>query len=121
MQRIFAAKILATFLKALDHPDRIRIIEEIGSKELNVSSLQHRLKLAQPVVSRHLAALRLADIVLERREGRSVFYGLRVPRLSQWLIHGIDLVSESSSSDIKRQKALTTARKLWVGTSGAKA
>jgi DNA-binding transcriptional ArsR family regulator len=41
---------------------------------MNVADLTARLPISQPAVSQHLAALRLAGLVCERREGRRTYY-----------------------------------------------
>ena len=50
--------------------------------ELNVTALCKGLKLPQPTVSRHLAILRMAGLVNNRRAGKEIFYSLRDYRSS---------------------------------------
>ncbi len=55
-----------------------------------MKDLTARFDISQPAVSQHLAALRGAGLVAERREGRHVFYrvdpqGLRP--LVDWITH----------------------------------
>lgn len=63
------------FYSALSHPMRLRatlLIKQMN--ELCVCELTHALDLAQPVISRHLAQLKEAEILLARRQGLWVYY-----------------------------------------------
>lgn len=72
------------FFAALAHPLRLRCLVLLdGETELCVCELTHALGVAQPVVSRHLAHLREAGLVLDRRAGTWVHYCLH-PELPQW-------------------------------------
>lgn len=62
--------------KALGHPSRLRILAMLRSGELCVCQITAVLRLAPSTVSAHLAELRAADLVRERRFGRWVHYGL---------------------------------------------
>lgn len=75
----------AAFFKALAHPVRIRILEILIGGEQSVQQLQEALGLGQPVVSQQLSVLRTSNIVSGRKEGVSVRYGLRDPRLADLL------------------------------------
>jgi len=63
-------------LKALGHPARMRIAAMLRAGELCVCQMTAVLKLAASTVSAHLAELRRAGCVVERKEGRWVFYTL---------------------------------------------
>ena len=58
--------------KALAHPVRLRMLAMLRSGELCVCQLTAVLDLAPSTVSAHLAELRRAGLVLERKEGRWV-------------------------------------------------
>jgi SAM-dependent methyltransferase len=53
---------------------RLRLLALLDSKELTVAELARITRLAQPRVSTHLARLREAGLVADRREGVSVYY-----------------------------------------------
>ena len=63
-------------LKALGHPARMRIAVMLRPGELCVCQMTAVLQLAASTVSAHLAELRRAGCVVERKEGRWVFYAL---------------------------------------------
>jgi DNA-binding transcriptional ArsR family regulator len=60
--------------RALADPSRRAIFERLTFGEAPVKDLTARFDISQPAVSQHLAALRSAGLVAERREGRLVYY-----------------------------------------------
>jgi ArsR family transcriptional regulator len=73
------------FFRALAHPTRIRILEQLARGERTVRELQHDLALGQPIVSQQLAALRGRDLVTVRRAGAQAHYALRSPLIAELL------------------------------------
>ena len=65
-----------TVLKAMGHPVRLRILGMLRSGELCVCQMTALLDLATSTVSAHLADLKRAGLVNERKDGRWVFYRL---------------------------------------------
>ena len=55
---------------------RVRLLALLEQEELTVAELAQATRLAQPRVSTHLARLREAGLVADRREGVSVYYRL---------------------------------------------
>jgi len=69
---------------ALANPIRLRCLMLLHANgELCVCELTHALKLAQPTISRHLAQLREAGLVSDRREGLWIHYRIH-PDLPEW-------------------------------------
>lgn len=62
--------------KALSHPARLRILAMLRTGELCACQITAVLDLAPSTVSAHLAELRRAGFVSERRDGRWVHYRL---------------------------------------------
>lgn len=60
--------------RALADPTRRAIFERLAGKEMSVSELKSGFAVSQPAISQHLAALRAAGLVAERRAGRHAFY-----------------------------------------------
>jgi DNA-binding transcriptional ArsR family regulator len=76
--------------RALADPSRRAIFERLTRGEAAVKDLTARFAISQPAVSQHLATLRRAGLVAERRAGRLVYYriepnGLRP--LIDWITH----------------------------------
>ena len=64
-------------LQVIASPQRIAILLAIGSTEACVCHLEAALGWRQAYISQHLMALRKADVLTDRREGRFVFYRLK--------------------------------------------
>jgi len=63
-------------LKALAHPVRLRLVAMLRGGELCVCQMTAVLDLAASTVSAHLADLKRAGLVEERKDGRWVFHRL---------------------------------------------
>ncbi len=61
-------------LRALADPTRRAIFERLARREMSVSELKAGFDVSQPAISQHLAALRGAGLVTERREGKFAYY-----------------------------------------------
>jgi DNA-binding transcriptional ArsR family regulator len=61
---------------ALASAPRRRLLRDLAQAELTTSELAARLALSAPAVSRHLSVLESAGVVVSRREGQRVLYGL---------------------------------------------
>jgi len=73
-----------TFFRALSDPTRLRSLVLLDREgELCVCELTYALRVSQPKISRHLAYLRDAGVVADRRDGTWVHYRLR-PDLPDW-------------------------------------
>jgi len=71
----------AELLKVLAHPFRLRLLEELAKEEECVCHLSALFERPQPYISQQLAALRDADLLLDRRDGQRVFYRLADERV----------------------------------------
>ena len=60
--------------RALADPTRRAIFERLAGQEMSVSELTAGFPVSQPAISQHLATLRGAGLVAERREGRYAYY-----------------------------------------------
>jgi DNA-binding transcriptional ArsR family regulator len=76
--------------RALADPSRRAIFERLTRGEAAVKELTARFDISQPAVSQHLAALRRAGLVTERREGRLAYYRVEpkgLKPLIDWITH----------------------------------
>jgi ArsR family transcriptional regulator len=69
----------AKIIKALAHPSRLMIVDALAEGEKCVGELQELVGSDISTVSKHLALMKDAGIVVDRKIGQQVFYGLRVP------------------------------------------
>ncbi|MGH8102308.1 MAG: ArsR/SmtB family transcription factor [Chthoniobacterales bacterium] len=63
------------FLKLLADPTRLRLLLLLEQEELSVAELQAILGMGQSRISSHLAQLKRAGVVSDRRAGKNVYYG----------------------------------------------
>ena len=64
----------SVLLRLLSDPTRVRLLALLEREELTVAELSAVLRLAQPRVSTHLAKLKDAGLVRDRRAGVSAYY-----------------------------------------------
>jgi ArsR family transcriptional regulator len=69
----------AAILKALAHPMRLFMIEQLADKSYCVFELTEMVGLDVSTVSKHLSILRNAGLVSVQKRGKQVFYSLRIP------------------------------------------
>jgi DNA-binding transcriptional ArsR family regulator len=112
-QQALVAEQLAEILSVIAHPQRIRVIEELGAKEVDVHSLADRLNLRQSTLSQHLAQLRSKGIVVARRDGRVVRYSLASVWLARWLVEGVQLLDLQNAQSTKVAEAVRAVRRIW--------
>ena len=109
-ERSVVARELAEVFKQLAHPDRVRLVEELGGGERSVGALASALDLPGPRVSQHLASLRAYRLVAERREGRRHYYSLVQPELAAWIVQALTFVEGRVALDPETVRA---ARAAW--------
>ena len=71
--------------KALGNDTRLKIIEMLMIKEHNVSDLTKISGKDQTTVSRHLANLKEARIISQKRIGRNKIYAIIDSKMKDWL------------------------------------
>src|SRR3989441_5030222 len=64
-------------LRLLADPTRLRLMLLLEQEELSVAELQEILGMGQSRISSHLAQLKRAGTVVDRRAGKNVYYGLK--------------------------------------------
>jgi len=69
----------AEIIKALAHPTRLFIVEDLERSESCVAEITAKVGADMSTVSRHLSILKDAGIVQSVKRGAQVYYSLRVP------------------------------------------
>lgn len=69
----------ARIIKAIAHPSRLFIIEELNRQERCVNELTEMIGADSSTVSKHLSVLKNAGLVFDEKRGTSIYYRLRVP------------------------------------------
>lgn len=75
----------ARIFRALADPTRRQMLQELKGGELAAGAIASRFEISGPSISRHLAILKAADLVTERREGNRILYRLQPERLAHCL------------------------------------
>lgn len=97
---------IAQLFKAMSDQTRLRIVNLLSAGEVCVCDIAAALDLPQPKVSRHLALLRNAGLVEDKRKGAWIFYSIApLPDRTQRFI--IDAVRASSHASEILKKDLS--------------
>jgi DNA-binding transcriptional ArsR family regulator len=91
------SEVKAELFKALAHPARVRALEVLAGGERAVGELQPLVGIESSHLSQQLAVLRRAGLVTARREGSSVIYALRDPKVVELLAVAKQLLLSSLS------------------------
>jgi DNA-binding transcriptional ArsR family regulator len=70
------AELIATRLRAIGDPTRLRLLDALRDGERSVAELTEALATSQQNVSKHLGVLLSAGIVSRRKEGTSAYYAV---------------------------------------------
>jgi DNA-binding transcriptional ArsR family regulator len=76
-QALYEAR--AKIIKAMAHPTRLFIVEELSQGEKCVCELTEMIGADVSTVSKHLSVLKSAGIISDDKRGAQVYYTLRVP------------------------------------------
>jgi len=95
----------ARIIKAMAHPTRLFMIDELSRGERCVCELQEMVGADMSTVSKHLAVLRNAGIVQDDKRGLQVYYRLRCPCITNFF-GCVETVMEATA---KEQLALFEA------------
>lgn len=99
-KRLYEAK--AKVLKALAHPTRLWMAEQLADGERCVCEFVDAIDADFSTVSKHLAVLRQAGIVEDDKRGKQVFYRLKVP----CVLHFMSCIEAVIQSEASAQTAL---------------
>jgi ArsR family transcriptional regulator len=76
-------KVLSAKFKALAHPARVKLLQDLLKKECCVSEIQECLSISQPNVSQHLRILKEAGVVTGRRDKNKICYSIEDEKIKQ--------------------------------------
>ena len=88
-----------TVAKAVADPSRVRILKLLEGGELCVCQITTVLGLATATISKHLAALKVAGLLQQRRDGKWVYYRLAERGLNPYAPHFLDVVRSALQGD----------------------
>jgi ubiquinone/menaquinone biosynthesis C-methylase UbiE len=88
MYQIRAMTSILKILRVVADPSRLRILLLLRSEELSVAELQEILGMGQSTISTHLAQLKQAELVEDRRAGKNSLYRLEIGS-GQGIVEGL--------------------------------
>ncbi|NOR14706.1 MAG: metalloregulator ArsR/SmtB family transcription factor [Candidatus Aminicenantes bacterium] len=68
----------ANVLKAMAHPTRLFMVEELAKRSHCVNELTEMVEVDVSTVSKHLSILKNAGLIYDEKRGKQVFYSLRM-------------------------------------------
>jgi rhodanese-related sulfurtransferase/DNA-binding transcriptional ArsR family regulator len=91
----------ATVAKAVAHPHRLELLEQLAQGERSVEVLAERVRISIANASQHLQHMRRAGLVSARREGKFVFYGLSDDTVLD-LLASVRRIAERNLAEVER-------------------
>lgn len=87
---------LEAIFSGLGDDTRLRILQLLAEEELCACEIMAALDLTQPSASHHLGILQRSGLVISRREGKWVFYGIADAKVEDLLTKGSQIVEGST-------------------------
>lgn len=75
----------ASVLKALGHPTRLWMAEQLADGEKCVCELGESINADFSTISKHLSVLKQAGVVVDEKRGKQVYYKLKVPCILKYM------------------------------------
>lgn len=75
----------ANVLKALGHPTRLWMAEQLAGGEKCVCEFVEKIDADFSTISKHLSVLKQAGVVVDEKRGKQVYYRLKVPCILQFM------------------------------------
>lgn len=82
-------------LKALADPTRRDILNLLKQGKLSAGEIADHFPITAAAISRHLSVLKEADLILDSREGKFIFYELNASVLEEILLWITDLKGDN--------------------------
>jgi len=89
----------AEMCKVFSHPLRLQILNTLRDKEMSVSEVADRLRVAIGNLSQHLNMMKHRRVVLTRKDGNIVYYRLANPKV----LAAFDLIREILFEQMQRE------------------
>lgn len=96
-QALFAQ--FAAVAKAVAHPHRLELLEQLAQGERSVEVLADRIRVSIANASQHLQRMRRAGLVAARRDGKFIFYRLTDSTVLD-LLAAVRRIAEQNSAEL---------------------
>ena len=91
-------EILMKFFRGLADPTRLRIVEALLEKEMNVSELIKVIGVPQANISNHLACLKWCGYISSRKERTSIYYQITDERVKKIIALGREMIADHAEN-----------------------
>lgn len=89
----------AEMCKVFSHPLRLQILNTLRDKEMSVSDMAGRLRVAIGNLSQHLNMMKQRRVLVTRKDGNIVYYRLANPKI----LAAFDLIREILFEQMQRE------------------
>ena len=97
----------AEMCKVFSHPLRLRILETLRDKEMSVSDMASRLRVAIGNLSQHLNMMKQRHVLVTRKDGNIVYYRLANSKI----LAAFDLIREILFEQMQREGTIVRQMK----------
>ncbi|EYF06327.1 ArsR/SmtB family transcription factor [Chondromyces apiculatus] len=87
----------AALFRALGDVERLKLLESLAQREVCVTELAETSRARMPTVSQRLRVLRAEGLVVQRREGKHIFYALADQHVVELVHNALQHASELRS------------------------
>ena len=87
---------LADFFRVLGDPTRTRLISVLLEREICVTELASHLQMTQSAVSHQLISLKAHKMVVQRRNGKQMFYSAANQSIRAIMETGLEYLAENA-------------------------
>lgn len=106
----------AVMCKTIVNPIRLKIIDVIGDKEMNVSEIKDQLDISMSNLSNHLAALHRVGVIRRVKKGSFIYYSLA----EKDLLDALARLRAAIASMASKQNKMMMQSKLITGDTNGK-
>ncbi|MCL4436375.1 MAG: metalloregulator ArsR/SmtB family transcription factor [Thaumarchaeota archaeon] len=92
-------KLKAKFFRGFADPTRLAILECLRDGEVQATEIAKRLNQSKSNISNHLSCLMDCGLVRNRRDGRNIYYSIRIDKV-QKMLEGADEVLKQVYDEI---------------------
>ncbi len=87
--------------RALADPTRREILDLLRKGEMTAGALAEKFDMTKPSMSHHFAVLKDADLIVSRRDGQQIWYGLNTTVVQDLMAWALRLVHDSQKNGRK--------------------
>lgn len=98
----------ADIIKALAHPTRLFIIDELNAEPRSVGELTMMIGADTSTVSKHLSVLKNAGLVEDEKRGTAVYYSLKCPCILDFIGCVEDVIRSNADRHIEIMNCCST-------------